>query len=151
MNVITFLLCHLVGDFIFQSDWMALNKAKKTLNCLVHVLIYTSCFLILTTSWKALLFIGTTHFIIDRWPVIIRRIIWLKNHINPRFEFVPFDKCLATGYYDNLMNEVTDKPYTKELINGYSPRLNYVTLWLYIITDNILHLTFNLLAFWLFC
>jgi len=130
---IIFLLCHLVGDFIFQSDWMAMNKSKKTWNCLVHCIIYTSCFLVLTLSWKALIFIGVTHFIFDRFPIIIKRLIWLKNHINPTFTFVPFDKCSITGYYDNILNEATGKPYTNEIKWLFSSikLCNYLVVYCY--------------------
>jgi hypothetical protein len=153
------LLCHICGDYILQSDWMALNKSKRSWPCLVHVLLYTSCFLFLTTSWKALLVIGATHFILDRFPVILKRIIWLKNHFGPWFWFVPFSKCNATGYYDNIINEVNGKPFEghhcKEWYNNetrarkfisYEARLNYITIWLYIITDNFFHLLINYLA-----
>lgn len=140
------LLAHIFGDYIFQSDYQALNKSKRSFPCLLHVLIYTSVFLLITTSWKALLVIGGVHFILDRWHFIIRRLIWCKNHIGPNFKFVPFDKCNVTGYYDNIMNEVTNKPFTNEIINGYGPRLNYITIWLYIVTDNALHLLTNYMA-----
>lgn len=140
------LLCHIFGDFLAQSDYMAMNKSKRTIPCLIHVLLYISVFLFLTTSWKALLVIGGVHFVLDRFPIIIKRLIWMKNHISPNGCFVPFSKCEATGYYDNIMYEVTEKPYTKEVVNGFIPRLNYVTIWLYIITDNFLHLLTNYLA-----
>jgi uncharacterized protein DUF3307 len=145
----TQIFAHLIGDYILQSDWMAMNKSKRTWPCLVHVLLYTSCFLFLTTSWKALLVIGGVHFILDRWPVIIRRLIWLKNHINPNFKYVPFEKCRVTGYFDTILMEsnadiaFVDK---SETVNGFQPRLNYITIWLYIITDNLLHLLTNYLA-----
>ena len=144
-----FLLCHFVGDYFLQSDWMALNKGRNYWNCFVHVLIYTSCFLVLTTSWKALLFIGVTHFILDRFPIIIKRLIWFKNHINPTLSYVPFDKCNITGYYDTILLESQACPsyLNKECeINGYKPRLNYITIWLYIITDNTIHIICNLIA-----
>jgi hypothetical protein len=140
------LLVHIFADYFTQSDYQAMNKSKKTIPCLIHVLLYTSCFLLLTTSWKALLVIGGTHFIIDRFPIIVRRIIWVKNHINPSFSYVPFEKCRMTGYYDNVENEIYQLNPTSESINGYIPRLNYVTLWLFIISDNFLHLTINFLA-----
>lgn len=144
MNVIVFLLCHLVGDYILQSDWMALNKSKKSLNCLVHVLIYTACFLVLTTSWQALFFIGATHFILDRWPVIIRRIIWLKNHI-PTGKYAPWTHCDSTGYYDD--SPYNSRDYTDyKALKEYTVRHFYITIWLYIITDNILHLICNAIA-----
>ena len=136
-------LVHILGDFCLQSDYIAMNKSKRSWPCLIHVLIYTSCFLLLTLSWKALFVIGITHFILDRWHTPLKRLIWLKNHFNPQCKFVPFSKCTETGYYDNLVNEMAGLPYTTEQINGHSPRLNCVTLWLYIITDNFLHLTIN--------
>lgn len=151
---ILFLLCHLLGDYVLgQSDWMAMNKNKQTIPCLVHVLLYTSFFLLLTVSWKALLFIAATHFIIDRFPIIVKRIIWLKNHLNPTLSYPPFEYCDTTGYYD-------DSPYnTKKIelrfvgqnkiqdgIEYGQPRLFFITMWLYIITDNTLHLICNLIA-----
>jgi hypothetical protein len=153
------LLVHVFADYLVQSDHMALNKSKRTFPCLVHVVIYTACFLILTTSWKALLVIGGTHFILDRFPVILRRLIWWKNHLSPHLTYAPYEKCQATGYYDNLINEVTGKPSEKfheqNIFNEFGcwkanvrfePRLNYISIWLYIITDNFFHLTINYFA-----
>lgn len=139
------LLCHLAGDFICQSDYMAMNKSKRTWPCLVHVLSYTACFLFLTMSWKALVVIGGVHFILDRWPIIIRRLIWLKNHQGPGLKYVPFGPCSITGYYDQNLSVLQYIPKIGAY-NGYEPRLAYVTLWLYIITDNFLHLLTNYLA-----
>jgi hypothetical protein len=151
------LLVHVFGDYWTQSCWMGLNKSKKTLPCLIHVLIYTSCFLILTTSWKALAVIGITHFILDRFPIILKRLIWFKNHLMPYFGYPPFEKCNVTGYYDNIMNEVTHKPYEEQYCYEWvekgkrkvvvsQARLNYVSMWLYIIKDNWCHLAINYLA-----
>lgn len=139
------LLVHLLGDFIGQSDYMALNKSKRTIPCLVHVLIYTSCFLLLTTSWKALLFIGITHFILDRWHTPLRTLMWLRGHLNPKFSYPPIEYCNTTGYYD-------DSPYntstpTPEIIEKWGkPRHFFISMWLYIIHDNFLHLVCNYLA-----
>jgi hypothetical protein len=66
--------------------------------------------------------------------------------LGPGLKYVPYSKCGITGMYDNILNEVEHKPYVTELINGYGPRLNYVTVWIYIITDNFLHLSINFLA-----
>ena len=157
MPVILFFLCHFVADFIFQSDWMALNKSKKTFPCLVHVIVYTACFLILTTSWKALLFIGLTHFIIDRFPIIVKRLIWCKNHFHfdasktyPRFTY-----CDTTGYYDDspyntenvFLTNWCDIKENERVLQVYGrPRPFCVTVWLYIVTDNTLHLICNMIA-----
>ncbi|AXH99994.1 DUF3307 domain-containing protein [Sporosarcina sp. PTS2304] len=43
MDLFTYLLLgHLVGDFLFQSSWMAMNKAKQWIPLLIHCIIYTA-------------------------------------------------------------------------------------------------------------
>lgn len=141
------LLVHLFGDYILQSDWMAMNKSKRSFPCLVHVLLYTSCFLLLTTSWKALLVIGVTHFIIDRWHTPLKRLIWLKNHFhfNPNQTYPEFKYCDTTGYYDDSPYNTATPDYM--VLKKYGkPRLFFITMWLYIISDNLLHLTINYFA-----
>ncbi len=78
------LTAHVVGDYILQSDWMATEKTKRSLAAIAHVATYFLPFLALTTSWKALLFIAGTHFIIDRWR-LARYICWAKNFLAPRW------------------------------------------------------------------
>lgn len=141
------ILCHLFADYFTQSDWMALNKSKRTLPCLVHVLLYTSVFLFVTTSWKALLVIGGTHFIIDRFPIIIKRLIWWKNHLSPDFSYPPFEHCDTTGYYDDSPYNTKNYTYFSNETRWFqSPRHFYITIWLYIITDNLAHLAINYFA-----
>lgn len=43
--LLVLLACHLVADFVFQSDWMATNKSKRTDALLIHTTIYAACFL----------------------------------------------------------------------------------------------------------
>lgn len=147
---IVFLLCHFIGDFLLQTDWMAMNKGKKTFNCLVHVLIYTACFTVLTLSWKALLFIAVTHFMFDRFPIIIKKLIYWKNHF-PTMMYPDFKYCDTTGYYDDSpynSKKAENDDFTKAwmpLAFG-APRHFFITVWLYIVTDNVLHLICNLIA-----
>jgi len=68
------MLGHLVGDYIFQNDWMALNKSKKTIfgsfTCLVHCLFYSICvclFTVMDPLWFCLVFIS--HYPIDRYSL----------------------------------------------------------------------------------
>lgn len=37
------LVGHLVGDYLLQNDWMALNKKRQVWPCVVHCLIWTIC------------------------------------------------------------------------------------------------------------
>jgi len=128
------LLVHLLGDYWLQSDVLALNKHKNSLCCFVHVIIYTACFLILTQNWLALLVIGGTHFLIDRFS-LAKYLIWAKNHISP-CGYAPWRACDLTGYYDS-------EAYSTSL---YERRPIWITVWLYIISDNSLHLACNYFA-----
>ena len=144
------LIIHGLADyFTTQSDWIALNKGKQTVEgyiaCFIHVVLYTAMFLFLTTSWKALLVIGGTHFIIDKYPIIIKRAIWLKNHLNPKFQYPSFKCCDTTGYFDD--SPINTNKGIVEINNiPQSRRPFFITIWLYIITDNLFHLTINYLA-----
>lgn len=134
------ILSHLWGDYIFQSDWMALNKSKRSWPCLVHCLLYTACFLFVTRSVPALAVIFVTHFMIDRFG-LARYLVWAKNHLGPVYRpgydeldpvprgpqrYDPWWMCSATGYSK-------DRPV-------------WLTVWLLIVADNTLHLTINCVA-----
>ncbi|RLI38831.1 hypothetical protein DRO66_00480, partial [Candidatus Bathyarchaeota archaeon] len=44
-NFEMFLIAHLIGDFLLQNNWMALNKTKKTTPLIVHAYLYSFCML----------------------------------------------------------------------------------------------------------
>lgn len=141
-------LLHLVGDYVMQSQWMADNKAKRAWPCICHVIVYTLPFLLLTTSIPALVFILSTHFLIDRFR-LARYVNWVKNHMAPFVRlnlnphdrktyltltkwrpFPPFKECQQTGYHDQTLE----------------PHPVWMRVWLFIIVDNILHLILNSFA-----
>lgn len=67
------LIGHLVGDYILQNDWMALNKKKSSLPCLVHCALYTlsvAAFSLFALPLWAIAVIFVTHFIQDRTTII---------------------------------------------------------------------------------
>jgi hypothetical protein len=136
------LFAHLIGDYFLQSDWMALQKNKKSLNCFVHVLVYSLPFILFFTpsplAWFAII---STHFFIDRFQ-LAKYLIWVKNHLNPTLSYFPFSVCKLTGYFDDTsIGEMRSRGGLLE-----SPRPQFITVWLYIITDNALHLMCNYLA-----
>jgi len=66
-------LAHLVGDFLFQTTWMAVNKSTKWLPLLTHVTVYTATLLVASWLWSGtflgwqaigIIFIG--HIILDK-------------------------------------------------------------------------------------
>ena len=118
-------MAHLVGDYMLQSDWMAMEKTKRTTAALAHVTTYVLPFLVVTRSPAALAFIAGTHFAIDRWR-LARYVCWVKNWLAPPGWNKPWADCAATGY-------TVDKPA-------------WMAVWLLIITDNAMHLICNAVA-----
>ncbi|MDP2933597.1 MAG: DUF3307 domain-containing protein, partial [bacterium] len=75
--------CHMIGDFVFQGDWIAAGKGKSWEILTYHVLIYTAvfvplAFLVPEMSLATVLIIFGTHFLIDpckaRWKIL--KTIW---------------------------------------------------------------------------
>jgi Protein of unknown function (DUF3307) len=65
------LIGHLVGDYLLQNDWMALNKKKSSFHCGVHCLIWaTSVVLFAGWGWLPWLVLLAVHFGQDRTNVI---------------------------------------------------------------------------------
>lgn len=67
------LLGHLVGDFLFQTQWMALNKQKRWLPLGVHCIVYTAIVAVFSYSFLdeplsvwGLLLIFISHVILDQ-------------------------------------------------------------------------------------
>jgi hypothetical protein len=91
------LILHFVGDYLFQSHWMATEKTKRMPPAILHGLTYGAGFLALTRSPAALAVIAGTHILIDRYR-LARHVIWAKNLISPRGHNPPWADCKATGY-----------------------------------------------------
>lgn len=72
---------HLIGDYVLQSDWMAMHKKKTDLTglfaCVIHCAIWTVCMAIgiKTTSLKTIVLLFLSHFVLDRTKVVE----WLLN------------------------------------------------------------------------
>ncbi len=112
------LILHLIGDYLIQNDWMALNKKEATIKgelaCQLHCITYSLPFLFIG-SGEAVLFIYLSHYIIDRTNIV--------------------------GWFLALRNGVF---HVRNF--GFGEQRPFViTIWLYIITDNIFHIICNYL------
>ena len=79
---IRLLFGHLIGDYVLQNNWMALNKKDKKMisPILTHCLVYTVCVAVwllpelLKTSWivSGMFVCGIfwSHYIFDRFPIV---------------------------------------------------------------------------------
>ena len=79
-NQLLFLIAlHFIGDFPFQSEFLALGKGKSWELNFYHVAIYTSVFIVFgKISFAAACILFISHFFIDplkaRWAIV--RHIW---------------------------------------------------------------------------
>lgn len=141
------LILHLFGDYISQSHWMAVNKSKRSWPCLCHCFLYTLPFLILTSSPKALGIIFASHFLIDRFR-LTRYLVWLKNWVSPE-GYACWEWCRLTGYFDPEKAKAdSTSQFELEAFNSDADMVRpiWLRVWLLIVADNTLHLTFNYLA-----
>lgn len=126
MTALGIVLAHLVGDYLIQSHWMANEKTRRWWPALAHAATYTVPYLLVTQSPLALLVIGGTHAVIDRYR-LARHVVWAKNQLAPRGPYRrPWRESSATGY-------PADAP-------------PWLSVWLMIIADNTLHLLINTAA-----
>jgi hypothetical protein len=125
MTVMLLLLCHLLGDYVTQSDWMALEKTKRWWPAWAHAIVYGLPFLLVTQSPAAIAVIIGTHAVIDHYR-LARYVVWAKNLLAPKAYRHLWSECSATGYH-------RDRPA-------------WMAVWLMIIADNAMHLAINAAA-----
>lgn len=160
------IVCHLVGDYLLQSDWMAMEKTKNVWAAFCHAATYTLPFAVLIaihtgTAWPfenftegpvlAIMIIMWSHFAIDHWR-LARHVCWIKNFMSP-LTYVP-DPCGPNEKCGGCTeNGCTAKkplwwhPWKVCSGTGYhKDKPAWMAVWLMIITDNTMHLAINGLA-----
>lgn len=95
---------HLIGDFLFQTEWMAVNKEKKWLALILHSCIYTFSIVVVAAALMKMLtylsisIIFLSHIFLDRrtfvnwWASTVMHIEkengWLKIVIDQIFHLL---------------------------------------------------------------
>jgi len=135
------LILHGIGDYFVQTDKWALNKKKKgrfgLWCCFIHCLTYSLPFLFIG-SWLATLVIFVTHFIIDRTN-IVAYLLAIKNGVYKVDRVVPNHKDYMFPAYSMKQLDISNFGFGLE-------RPFAISIWLYIICDNLLHIICNYLA-----
>ncbi|GAC1426294.1 MAG: hypothetical protein PVS3B3_25900 [Ktedonobacteraceae bacterium] len=80
--LLSWLACHFIGDFAFQSTWMSIEKGKSWEINFYHCATYTATFVLFAhSSLLATILLLVTHYIVDtlkaRYKVIGS--IWLDQ------------------------------------------------------------------------
>ena len=64
-KIFILIICHFIGDYVLQSNFIAITKGKNWYHLIVHSILYTVPFyLIFGWCWQ-LAVIGILHFLID--------------------------------------------------------------------------------------
>jgi len=119
------LLAHLVGDYVLQSDWMASKKRSNAAVAWCHAFMYSMPFVLFSPSVAAWFVIMATHMLIDHFA-LARYVSFAKNFLAPASAWPKWEDTDATGYTNG-------KPV-------------WMSTWLFIITDNCMHLAINYAA-----
>jgi hypothetical protein len=119
------ILGHLVGDYVFQNSWMAMNKSGSSFKCFIHCLIYTASVCLCTfdfrISWIVLVFLS--HYFIDRYSLADKWLYFFKSR----------------SLKDFLANGKKNIPTGVDEFNYWALRSGFTT-FVYIATDNTFHL-----------
>jgi hypothetical protein len=78
---------HFVGDFLLQSDWMALNKSKNSYVLTIHVFVVS--LVIALFSWKLALATFYIHWGID----------YLTSKLTTKLWFLPMEQVTEEIWY----------------------------------------------------
>ncbi|PWK14284.1 DUF3307 domain-containing protein [Tumebacillus permanentifrigoris] len=94
------LIGHLVGDYLLQNDWMALNKKKRfwsgELACNVHCLLWTLSVLVFTGWWDVVHFILVylSHYILDRSSIVCTIVDFINVKKPQAWVYIVYDNVL---------------------------------------------------------
>lgn len=80
-KLILLIMCHLVGDYVLQSNFIASTKGKNWYHLFVHCVLYTVPFLIVFGWTWQLLIIFLTHMIIDPLKARYGKITYVQDQI----------------------------------------------------------------------
>lgn len=145
------LIAHLIGDYVLQNHWMAINKTTNSFAAWCHVCLYGIPFLFLVDSWTALAVIVGTHFVIDRFRLaqywvdfwgsgkegaVLTSIMHTRGYVVERI-------LNGEEYWvdpDHLPGDFRDG------IKRIQPASPFLSVWLLIIIDNTMHLCINAIA-----
>lgn len=129
------LLLHLFGDFVVQDSYTGLHKKDKNLKgfilCLIHCIVYSLPFFLLT-NWIGVIGIALTHFIIDRWNLVVYFLAIRDRTIKG----VSHKRYGIFGYFRTFVYDTSNFGFKEN-------RPFAISVWLFIITDNTLHLACN--------
>lgn len=151
------ILCHMIGDYLLQSDWMAQRKTRERLAAVMHCWTYCIPFAVMLyfqgrplnmKAVAAICAIYSAHYFIDRFR-LARYVCWLKNFLAPRWirtEGVREKNVTTNGHRCVHIVPRYQQNHDWEDCKATGYYLGnpvWLSTWLMIITDNTLHVLIN--------
>jgi len=133
----TLLLGHLVGDYLLQNEWMAMNKTHNTrdgwIAALTHCLLYTFavCLIMWNFHWIWIVAVFFSHFPIDKFGLSEMYLHYIKGK--------------GMKDYVKKDNKKWGVPHIP--LNRYDALEGGFTAVVYTITDNTMHLLLMYFAY----
>ena len=93
-TILWLLTLHFIADFVFQSDWMAVNKSKSWKALLAHTAVYSSFFILATWSWQFVLLTFVLHTLTDAVTSRITSYLWQKQERHWFFVVIGADQLI---------------------------------------------------------
>lgn len=79
--IISLIFCHLVGDYVLQTDFIAKTKGENWYHLIVHCALYCLPFFVLFGLTWQLSFIFITHMIIDPLKARYNKINYITDQL----------------------------------------------------------------------
>lgn len=79
--IITLIFCHLIGDYVLQTDFIAKTKGTNWYHLIVHCMLYCLPFFVIYGLTWQLLFIFITHMIIDPIKARYNKINYITDQL----------------------------------------------------------------------
>jgi hypothetical protein len=141
MNSIWFLMIlgHLVGDYLLQTEWMALQKSKNTLDgwcaAIIHCLIYTFAMCLFMRNTQAIWMVAVflSHFPIDKFGLAEKYMKYVKGS--------GLKQYIDTVDWTNPNHPPDDFTKGQQMLTGG------FRAFVYAVTDNTMHLVLMYLAY----
>ena len=130
------LLGHLMGDYLFQTEWMAMNKSKNNMEgvkaAIVHCLLYTFAVCLFMWNFQPIWICAVylSHFPIDKFALGEKYMHYLKGK----------------GMKDYVKKD-NDNWKSINNLNRYDVLEGGFTSVVYTVTDNTMHLILMYLAY----
>lgn len=80
-TIFKILACHMIGDYVLQSDFIAKTKGENWYHLFAHSILYAFPFYLFFGFDSGLLFVLITHFITDAYKARYKAITYTADQI----------------------------------------------------------------------